>query len=88
MTVDIEALRKTHVKGWKPRQSVQVEVRTLAALLDELDVLRRAADEAALPVWYVPVCEVCGRFGAGVNEAESLCERCATAMRAEHEVAP
>jgi predicted DNA-binding protein (UPF0251 family) len=40
MTVDTAELRKTHVDGWRPRQSVSIDVETLRALLDELDALR------------------------------------------------
>lgn len=33
------ALRRTHVEGWKPSMSVQIEVRVLKDLLDHLDEL-------------------------------------------------
>lgn len=41
MTVDTIALRRTHVDGWRPRQSVTLDVETLRALLDEVDALRQ-----------------------------------------------
>lgn len=37
--IDRAYLRRTLVTGWKPRQSVQIEVGVLAALLDECDRL-------------------------------------------------
>jgi hypothetical protein len=40
MTVDTRALRASHVEGWRPRQSVELDVETLRALLDEVDELR------------------------------------------------
>lgn len=40
MTVDVLSLRKSHVEGWKPRQSVEIDVLTLEALLDELELAR------------------------------------------------
>lgn len=43
MTVDTAALRKSHVEGWRPRQSVELDVETLRAMLDELEELRLLA---------------------------------------------
>ena len=39
------ALRARLVKGWKPRQSVWIEVRELAALLDQLDACEQLATD-------------------------------------------
>lgn len=39
-TVDIEALRKTHVYGWGKVNSILIEISVLAAVLDELEILR------------------------------------------------
>jgi hypothetical protein len=46
--IDRAHLRRTLVTGWKPRQSVQIEVGVLAELLDEcdrLEALRTQVDE-------------------------------------------
>jgi len=46
MTVDRAAIRKRLVEGWRPRMSVQIEVRELKALLDELDEAHALLDRA------------------------------------------
>jgi hypothetical protein len=71
MKVNTAKMRRSHVDGWKPRQTVSIDVETLKALLDELDELRELTGE--------PRCELCGEPGAikGYgDDAADLCGDC------------
>lgn len=87
MTIDTTALRKSHVDGWRPRQSVEIDVETLRALLDEVDLSRRLLadlrDEGVLEL-----CEACSSPDVSCHDVEGvpLCAPCAAIGRGEEGV--